>query len=118
MVADDLCTGNRWFEGQMDESVDPLEALTARYADRIVCPAKHSGNTSRGENLVALAKTHRADGVIFAVLKFCDPHAFDYPYMKKFLDSGAIKNLHLELDDQQQGQGQLSTRLETFIHMI
>ncbi|MBU0969319.1 MAG: 2-hydroxyacyl-CoA dehydratase family protein [Proteobacteria bacterium] len=118
VVADDLCTGNRWFEGQMDEGIDPLEALTARYADRAICPAKHAGNTLRGENLVRLAKEHKADGVIFAFLKFCDPHAFDFPYMKEFLDKAAIKNLHLELDDQQQGQGQLSTRLETFIHMI
>ncbi len=118
VVADDLCTGNRWFEGIIPVDIDPLEALTARYADRAVCPAKHSGNTIRGENLVALANTHRADGVIFALLKFCDPHAFDYPYMKEFLDTAGIKSLHLELDDHQQGQGQLSTRLETFIHMI
>jgi bcr-type benzoyl-CoA reductase subunit C len=118
VVADDLCTGNRWFEGMIPEGIDPLEALTARYADRAICPAKHAGNTIRGENLVALVKKHRADGVIFALLKFCDPHAFDYPYMKQFLDTAAIKSLHLELDDQQQGQGQLSTRLETFVHMI
>jgi benzoyl-CoA reductase/2-hydroxyglutaryl-CoA dehydratase subunit BcrC/BadD/HgdB len=118
VVADDLCTGNRWFEGLIPEGIDPLEALTARYADRAICPAKHSGNTVRGEALLALAKTHMADGVIFALLKFCDPHAFDYPYMKEFLDKAAIKSLHLELDDQQQGQGQLSTRLETFMHMI
>jgi len=118
VVADDLCTGNRWFEGLIPMDIDPLEALTARYADRAICPAKHSGNTVRGESLLALAKTHRADGVIFALLKFCDPHAFDYPYMKDFLDKATIKSLHLELDDQQQGQGQLSTRLETFMHMI
>jgi benzoyl-CoA reductase subunit C len=118
VVADDLCTGNRWFEGMIPEDIDPLEALTARYANRAICPAKHSGNTTRGENLVALARKHRADGVIFALLKFCDPHAFDYPYMKEFLDTAAIKSLHIELDDQQQGQGQLSTRLETFVHMI
>ncbi len=118
VVADDLCTGNRWFEGVMPENIDPMEALTGRYADRAVCPAKHSGNTTRGDNLVALAKKHRADGVIFAVLKFCDPHAFDFPYMKEFLDKASIKSLHMELDDQQQGQGQISTRLETFIHMI
>ncbi|MCP3944868.1 MAG: 2-hydroxyacyl-CoA dehydratase [Desulfobacteraceae bacterium] len=118
VVADDLCTGNRWFEGSMPENIDPIEALTARYADRAICPAKHSGNTTRGENLLALADTHKVDGVIFATLKFCDPHAFDYPYMKEFLEKSSIKNLHLELDDQQQGLGQLSTRLETFIHMI
>jgi bcr-type benzoyl-CoA reductase subunit C len=118
VVADDLCTGQRWFEGQIPENLPPLEALTLRYTDRVVCPAKYSGNTTRGEHIVSIAKTHKADGVVFALLKFCDPHSFDYPYMKEFLDKAGIKSLHLELDDQQQGQGQLSTRLETFISMI
>ena len=31
-----------------------------------------------------------ADGVIFILLKFCDPHAFDYPYIKALLDSAGI----------------------------
>ncbi len=105
-------------EGLIPEDLPPLEALTARYADRAVCPAKHSGTTVRGENLVTLCKTHNADGVIFTLLKFCDPHGFDYPYLKEFLDEAGIKSLLLEMDDQQQGQGQLSTRLETFVHMI
>lgn len=118
VVADDLCTGQRWFEGQIPEDLPPMEALTDRYAHRVVCPAKHSGNTSRGEHIVNLAENHKADGVIFALLKFCDPHSFDYPYMKEFLAKVGIKTLHLELDDQQQGQGQLSTRIETFISMI
>lgn len=118
VVGDDLCTGRRWFEGLIPDNLPPLEALTARYADRAVCPAKHSGTTVRGESLVTLCKTHKADGVIFTLLKFCDPHGFDYPYLKEFLDEAGIKSLVLEMDDQQQGQGQLSTRLETFVHMI
>jgi len=118
VVADDLCTGSRWFEGVIQEEIDPLEALTDRYTTRAVCPAKHYGNTTRGENIIALANKHNADGVIFTVLKFCDPHAFDTPYMKQFLDQASIKNIHLELDEQLPGQGQVATRLETFIHMI
>ncbi len=118
VVGDDLCSGQRWFEGIIPEDVSPMDGLTVRYADRVVCPAKHSGNTARGEALVALAKEKQADGVIFTLLKFCDPHAFDYPYLKEFLDKEGIKHLHLEMDDQQGSAGQMSTRLETFIHMI
>ena len=55
---------------------------------------------------------------IFMLLKFCDPHAFDYPYLKECLDREGIKNMLIEMDDQQQSLGQLSTRLETFIQMI
>ncbi|MCP3873857.1 MAG: 2-hydroxyacyl-CoA dehydratase [Desulfobacteraceae bacterium] len=118
IVGDDLCTGQRWFEGQIIEDQDPLKAIAQRYIDRMTCPAKHSSTTLRGENIVSLAQNNKADGVIFMLLKFCDPHAFDYPYLKEVLDKGNIKNMRVEMDDQQQNLGQLSTRLETFIHMI
>lgn len=118
VVDDDLCTGRRWFDGQIPEDIDPLTAIADRYINRTPCPAKHASLTARGENLVSLARKNKADGVIFMLLKFCDPHAFDYPYVKEFLDQEKIKHLLIEMDDQQQNAGQLSTRLETFIQMI
>jgi len=118
IVGDDLCTGQRWFEGEITEDETPLVAIASRYMDRIICPAKHISPTIRGENLVALAKKNKADGVVFMLIKFCDPHAFDYPYLKDYLDKENISNLMIEMDDQQQNLGQLSTRLETFIQMI
>ena len=118
IVGDDLCTGQRWFEGEILDDENPINAIATRLLDRIICPAKHSTPTARGENIVSLAKKYRADGVIFMLLKFCDPHAFDYPYLKEFLDKEGIKNMLIEMDDQQQNSGQLATRFETFIHMI
>ncbi len=118
VIGDDLCTGQRWFDGEIPEGIEPMEALTHRYFERIVCPAKHNSNTARGENIVRLAKENKADGVIFMILKFCDPHGFDYPYMKEFLDKEKIKNILIEIDDNTLNSGQLSTRFETFVHMI
>ena len=118
IVGDDLCTGQRWFEGEILDDENPINAIATRLLDRIICPAKHFSPTARGENMVSLAKKNRADGVIFMLLKFCDPHAFDYPYLKEFLDKEGIKNMLIEMDDQQQNSGQLATRFETFIHMI
>ncbi|MCK5100053.1 MAG: 2-hydroxyacyl-CoA dehydratase, partial [Desulfobacteraceae bacterium] len=118
VVGDDLCTGQRWFDGEIPNNEDPMDALTTRYFERIVCPAKHKSNITRGENIVKLAKKTKADGVIFMILKFCDPHGFDYPYMKEFLDKEKIKNILIEIDDHSLNTGQLSTRLETFMHMI
>ena len=118
VVGDDLCTGQRWFDGEIPEDEEPMDALTHRYFERIVCPAKHKSNTTRGENIVHLAKKTKADGVIFMLLKFCDPHGFDYPYMKEFLDKKGIKNILIEIDDNALNSGQLSTRFETFVHMI
>lgn len=118
IVGDDMCTGQRWFEGQITEDEDPLNAIATRYITRMNCPAKHTTLMARGENIVSLAKKYKADGVIFMLLKFCDPHAFDYPYLKEFLDTENIKNMLLEMEVQQKSLGQLSTRIETFIHMI
>jgi len=117
VVGDDLCTGQRWFDGLVEETGDPVAAIADRYITRINCPAKHISNTFRGEHLVSLAKKNRAQGVVFALLKFCDPHEFDYPYLKDFLDKEGIRHTLIEMDDQQETLGQLSTRLETFIHM-
>lgn len=118
IVGDDLCTGQRWFEGNILDHENPMASIADRYMDRMICPAKHISPVARGENIVSLAKKNRASGVIFMLLKFCDPHAFDYPYLKEYLDREGIKNLLIEMDDQQQNIGQLSTRFETFVHMI
>lgn len=118
VVWDDLCTGTRYFEGEIEDSEDPIAAIADRYLTRIVCPAKHMGVTARGESLVKLVKEHDAAGVIFMFLKFCDPHSFDYPYLKKFLDDANIPNILMEVEEQLPSDGQLKTRFETFVDMI
>ncbi|MHB8139223.1 MAG: 2-hydroxyacyl-CoA dehydratase subunit D [Smithellaceae bacterium] len=118
VVGDDLCTGSRYFEGVINENLPPLDAIAKRYAERAVCPAKHAGLTKRGENLVKTVRGCLADGVVFLLLKFCDPHAFDYPYIKETLDREQIPSLLLEMEEQTQAGGQLQTRLETFIQIL
>ena len=118
VVGDDLCTGRRWFDGLIPEDMEPMAAITRRYAQRLVCPAKHQDLHTRAQQLIDQARQVAADGVVFVLLKFCDPHAFDYPHLKTCLDDAGIKSLVLELDDSQDSQGQLATRIETFIHMI
>jgi len=117
-VWDDLCTGGRLFEGEIKDTGNPIKDLAERYRERVVCPAKFSGTTSRGDNLMSIVKEHKADGVIFLILKFCDPHGFDYPYLKGFLEKENIPNMLLELEETPGGEGQLLTRIETFIDML
>lgn len=52
------------------------------------------------------------------LLKFCDPHAFDYPYLKESLAAVSIPSLLLEVEDQPQAQGQLQTRIEAFLETL
>jgi bzd-type benzoyl-CoA reductase N subunit len=118
VVGDDLCTGSRYFSGLIDEKADPVTAIAGRYLDRIVCPAKHRGLTDRADHLVRLVREKRAQGVIFFLLKFCDPHAFDYPYLKEALDRAGVPSLLLEVEDRLPADGQLRTRFEAFVEMI
>ncbi len=65
-----------------------------------------------------IVKEKDARGVVFFFLKFCDPHAFDYPYMKEFLDREGIPSMMFEVEDQLPSEGQLRTRFETFVDML
>jgi len=118
VVWDDLCTGSRYFDGIIETDGDPIAAIANRYAERPVCPAKHLSNTARGDRLLQLVRDHQARGVVFLLMKFCDPHDFDYPYLKGFLDREKIPSMLLEIEDQLPSEGQLLTRFETFIHML
>ena len=118
VVWDDLCTGARYFNGATDENIDPIEAIAKRYFERVICPTKHFNTTYRGTNLVRLVKEEKADGVIFLFLKFCDPHAFDYPCLKECLDGEEIPSIFLEVEQQISASGQLRTRLEAFVEML
>lgn len=118
VVGDDLCTGSRGLTGLADTGGDPMVAIAERYARRAICPAKHAGITSRGDDLARLAKASRAQGVILLFLKFCDPHAFDYPYLKSRLTAEGIPCLLVELEEQTALQGQFQTRCEAFMEML
>lgn len=118
IVWDDLCMGGRYFDGLVSEAMAPDEALARRYAARSVCPAKHTGITSRGDHLAEVVKRSRAQGVIFLKLTFCDPHAFDYPYMKQMLDDNGIPSILIELETLSHASAQIQTRCQAFMEMI
>lgn len=118
VVGDDLCTGSRYFSGQIDTQEEPIKAIAQRYMERAICPAKHSGLTARADRLIELVRKTEADGVVIAILKFCDPHLFDYPYLKEALDKARIPSLFFEIEEQSASEGQLKTRCEAFIEML
>jgi bzd-type benzoyl-CoA reductase N subunit len=118
VVWDDFCTGSRYFEGLINQGGDPVVSIAERYLERIVCPAKHNGLTSRAENIIDIVKSKNVDGVVFLFLKFCDPHAFDYPYLKNHLDKAGIPNTIIEMEDQFSLGERLKTRFEAFIETL
>jgi bcr-type benzoyl-CoA reductase subunit C len=119
VVGDDLCTGARAFGGLIGEQTEePIEAIARRLLSRVVCPAKHRGLTDRADHLIRLARERQAQGVILFLLKFCDPHAFDVPYLRETLTREGIPSLVLEVEDRLPADGQLRTRFEAFVEML
>lgn len=120
VVWDDLCTGTRAFAKMTDEEGDPLAAISARLLSRAVCPAKHQGLNSRRAGLLGICREHRADGVVFVTLKFCDPHSFDYPGLKEILDREGIPSILVDIGGQPGTPAgeRIRMRLETFIQIL
>ena len=118
VVDDDLCTGYRYFDEAAPEDPDPVMSLTRRIADRASCPCKYRPSTQRAGYLVDRVAGSGARGVIFFQFKFCDPHAFDYPYLKDALDAEGIPSLLLEIEHGSVSAEQLRTRVEALLETI
>ena len=117
VVGDDLCTGSRYFDVPVDETMEPFAALAERYLQRAPCPVKHGAAEPRAQRLLRLLDDTEAHGVIFVVPKFCDPHAFDYVALANTLDRAAMPHLMIETEVSTP-TGQLRTRLQAFIEML
>ncbi len=117
VVADDFCNGARYFDTLVTETGDPFDALATRALTRVACPCKHRTLNARAERLLQLVRDYRADGVIFYLKKFCDPHAWDYPPLAAALDRAKIPHLLLETE-QVAPLGQTRVRVEAFLEML
>ncbi len=117
IARDDLCTSARYLEGEATTDGPPLAALAARLLGRAPCPAKHREDWRRGPALMSLARTRQAQGMVFYLQKFCDPHAFDYADIRRDLEQADIPHIVLE-DDAGPATAQWRTRLQAFAEML
>ncbi len=119
VVGDDMCTGSRYFVVNADEKgTKPIEALADRIIRRPICAAKHNPQFDRGAYLKKMVQDSGAQGVIFLMIKFCDPHSFDYPYLKESVDSLKVPHMLLETEMDNPSLGQIKTRIDAFMEMI
>ncbi len=120
-VVDDTCTGVRAFtfdypDMKIASMDDAYEYLSLKYFSKAPCPTKHFDSDRRFEYILKLAKD--CDGVVFLLLKFCDPHFFDYPQLKEKLEEMGKSVLLLELEFPIASYEQLRTRIEAFHEVI
>lgn len=118
IVWDDLCSGTRFFDQLVDQSIKPINALVDRFIKRPICPAKYINPLYRLDYIKKIIENYNINGVIFLFIKFCEPHSFDYPDQKSLLEKIGIPSILIEIENQNVFDEQTKTRLETFIEMV
>lgn len=118
IVADDVAAASRQFRlvGLRGDTV--CEKMAYRIADQVGCSLLYDVDKERGRLLIDLVKNTGSDGVVVAMMKFCDPEEFDYPIFKKELEAANIPILYLEVEQKMDSMEQIRTRVQSFIEML
>lgn len=114
---DDLCSGSRHFHGQVDGIGDPIAALADYYLNRPPCPTKMQPTHEPGRYLLDQVHQAQAQGVVFVIEKFCEPHSFEYALVLPALDKAGVPHLLLEME-QMPSLEALRTRLQAFVEIL
>ena len=117
IVVNEICTGLRYWDKQVEVGSDPLKALAQRYITRFPCnhfyPWEH-----RIDRMVETAKGYRVDGVINNLVRYCVALGFMRPLIKERFTEERIPCYDLEQMYGARGSGQVKTRIQAFLEMI
>jgi benzoyl-CoA reductase/2-hydroxyglutaryl-CoA dehydratase subunit BcrC/BadD/HgdB len=115
---DDLLNCSRRLLLPPIQAGDAFEALTERYFAMAPCTTKGSSVSDRVDYLLEKIGRSGARGVIFSMVKFCEPELFDVPQLLEALKKKGLATLVIDSEINQDFSGQLATRVEAFVEMI
>ena len=115
---DDLLIGSRRLLVPIIDRKDPLKQLSESYFQMPPCSTRGSSIAKRREYLFRLIDMTGAKGVLFNVVKFCEPEWFDVPNLVKEIRTKGIPSLVLDTEVNQGLSGQMRTRIEAFVEMV
>ncbi len=115
---DDLLSCGRRLLPPSNASNDPFEALTESYFGLPPCTTKDSPIQERLDRLVEKVKRTGAMGVIFSMVKFCEPEFFDLPQLVEELKIRNLAVLVIDMDLHQGLSEQMVTRVEAFVEIL
>ena len=134
VVIDDTCVGTRAYWTDVKVTDDPMDGLAQHYLADIKCsrtffevPESEKDATrkdraldleSRFGYLKEMAEGWKVNGVILQSVKYCDPHGFDVPDVRSYVDSLGLPNTYLEHDYTEGSLAPLRTRVQGFLEMI
>ena len=115
---DDLLSCSRRFSVAHGNDEPPLEAITRNYFTLPPCTTRNSSVQERLDFLFKKIEQTGSKGVIFSMIKFCEPEYFYLPQIVGQLKSSGLATLVIDTELRQTLSGQLKTRLETFAEMV
>ncbi|QZY57526.1 2-hydroxyacyl-CoA dehydratase subunit D [Crassaminicella profunda] len=118
VIADDLAQETRQFRCDVPEGEDALDRLARHWSIFEGCSLVYDPEKKRGSIIVDEIKNKGIDGVVFCMMKFCDPEEYDYPLVKKEIEDAGIPTLYLEIDQQMENNEQARTRIQTFAEIL
>lgn len=118
VAQDDFLMGSRRLGDRSGDQQDPIAQLAGKHFSTPPCSTKGSSIAQRKEYILHLIRGTGARGVIFNMVKFCEPEWFDIPNLQAELRSEGIPTLVMDTELNQALSGQIKTRLEAFVEMI
>lgn len=118
VVADQIAQESVEARYQTPVTAEPMLGMAQRYGRIEGCSVLYDPGKERGRQLLELARTCGADGVIWVMTKFCDPEEFDHVPIKRMLDKAGIPLLTVEVDQQMQSFEQARNAVLTFSEML
>ncbi len=115
---DDLLSCGRRIPGPYDAAGDPLETMAEAIAAMPACSTVSCPVRERREQLGRRVRGCGAGGVLFNVIKFCEPELFYFPGLRDALRGEGLATLLLEQEVQGDLSGQARTRIEAFVELL
>jgi len=117
VVANESCTGSRYFEHPVDARRRTRGGLLAAIADRyfrIDCSC-FTPNDERVRSVVRMARRAKADAVVQYVLQYCHTYNMEAVRIAEALQRAGLPSLTIGTDYADQDTGQIRTRVEALI---
>ena len=118
VVDDQVAHESGFFRTGTPVTDDPVFGMAQRLGEIEGCSVLFDPGKQRGKELVELAKSANADGILWVMTKFCDPEEYDYVPVKRMIDAAGIPLLAVEVDQQMVNYEQARSAVEAFAEVL
>lgn len=114
IICENISIGLKYFEGEIDTTGDPLDALADYYLEKASC-ARMIDFEKRCKKILHLVEHYQIQSVFFFSLKFCDNNLLDFPLLKERLNEKGIPVFFIEAERSIENIEQIKTRIIAFL---